>query len=321
MTRLLSCQRMLTKFAAIFAGALVCTPALPVFAQHGVGHVGGGAGHVSAPHMSAPPAPRFSAPPRPVNPSAGIPPSPGRPIVGNHVIAPVPTTPAGALRPPVGPIFPRRPIYPRQPIFPVLGGPAFGFGFGFGAPFFGLGWGITSWWGPTCGPFWSWEFGCNGLPYYDYSSGYAGLYSPGSLESEVESEQNGPQIYENPGPGPIVYHNTEPELVQLYLKDGSIYQVADYWLVNDKLHFMTVDASGTQTEHVIPFGDLDLQKTIDANTSRGFRFVLRNEPVENYLQGTEQNVPSNQPPGEPGQPSQQTPNPQPDSSQPPSAPQ
>jgi hypothetical protein len=37
-------------------------------------------------------------------------------------------------------------------------------------------------------------------------------------------------------------------------------------------------------EQVIPLEDLDQQTTVDANTRRGFRFVLRDEPLEEYLE-------------------------------------
>jgi hypothetical protein len=96
-------------------------------------------------------------------------------------------------------------------------------------------------------------------------------------------------LYGNSAPPPIVYGGNQ--LVQLYLKDGTVYDVTDYWLENDNdLHFTTVDASGNATDHVIGFDQLDLQKTIDVNTDNGYRFVLRNEPMREYLQGTEQNA-------------------------------
>jgi beta-galactosidase GanA len=54
------------------------------------------------------------------------------------------------------------------------------------------------------------------------------------------------------------------------------------------------------TEHVIDFNDLDLQKSVDMNTQRGFRFVLRPEPPEEYLRN-QQNPTANpsQPPEQP----------------------
>jgi hypothetical protein len=75
------------------------------------------------------------------------------------------------------------------------------------------------------------------------------------------------------------------ELPQLYLKDGTVYNVIDYWLVDGEIHFTMLDESGTKSvEHVIDLDELDLQQTIDAATQRGFRFMLRNEPMEQYLQ-------------------------------------
>lgn len=190
--------------------------------------------------------------------------------------------------------FRRRPIHPVRPVFPIFRPPVFGF---FGAPFvgFGLGFGFNSLWWPTCGPFWSWGFGCNALPLYDYGYGnYGAIYGPGGLGTQMEG-QSEPQVYENPSPPASLYlpPGEGRELVQLYLKDGTIYSVTDYWLVNDQLHFTTIDAGGTQSsEQVIGFDRLDLQKTIDVNTNRGFRFVLRNEPLQQYLQDYPENEPS-----------------------------
>ncbi len=98
--------------------------------------------------------------------------------------------------------------------------------------------------------------------------------------------------------------------MQLYLKDGTVYNVIDYWLVNGQLHFKTVEDNGTKVvEHTIDFDQLDLQKTVDVNTQRGFRFVLRDEPIEQYLQDHPAGEPNNAPP-EPPQPSQ-APSPEP----------
>jgi hypothetical protein len=51
----------------------------------------------------------------------------------------------------------------------------------------------------------------------------------------------------------------------------------------DPLYSIHKEEDGTKAaEQVIPFDKRDLQKT-DENTRRGFRFVLRNEPFEQYL--------------------------------------
>jgi hypothetical protein len=100
----------------------------------------------------------------------------------------------------------------------------------------------------NCGPYvgWTWAYGCYAVPIY------------------VGSE--------------------ERELAKLYMKDGTVYDVTDYWIVNGQLHFMTIDASGAKwDEHIVDSDQLDLQKTADVAKERGFRFVLRNEPLDQYL--------------------------------------
>lgn len=87
--------------------------------------------------------------------------------------------------------------------------------------------------------------------------------------------------YETPE---YVFGEQRPDLPQLFLKDGSILSVTDYWLVDDQLHFTMIEEyGGKPVEHVIPFDALDLQKTVDENTRQGFRFVLRNEPFDQYV--------------------------------------
>jgi hypothetical protein len=83
---------------------------------------------------------------------------------------------------------------------------------------------------------------------------------------------------------PVVYGEVSRDLPQLYLRDGSVLSVTDYWVVDDRLHFRMIEAEGAKpVEHDIPFDQLDLQKTIDVNTRRGFKFMLRNEPFEQYV--------------------------------------
>lgn len=151
----------------------------------------------------------------------------------------------------VGPVnFPRRPIYPIQSVFPIFASPGFRSS---GAPFYGfrLRLGFKTIWWQNC-LYWAWGYNCYPLPVYAYGESYSG---------------------------------GGRELAQLYLKDGTIWNVTDYWLVNNQLHFTTIDESGTKSvEHTIDFGQLDLQMTIDVCAQRGFRFVLRDEPMQRYLQ-------------------------------------
>ena len=134
------------------------------------------------------------------------------------------------------------------------------------APFFNY-WAAyeSSWW-LYCGPIWGWEFGCNdlflsNLPFEHY------LAPPLTYATPV-----------------YVYSLDEHPLVQLFLKDGTVYSVNDYWFVDGKIHFTMLDESGTKSvEQVISFEELDVQKTVDVNSRRGFRVVMRNEPIEQYL--------------------------------------
>lgn len=147
---------------------------------------------------------------------------------------------------------PRRPIRPFPPVFVVYESPFMGGSF----------WGLNSCWWATCDLFWPWTLG------------YTTVYSSGPTNYISE-------VYESPV---YVYGEERPDLPQLFLKDGTVLNVTDYWLVDDQLHFTMTEENGTKpAEHVIPFDGLDLQRTVDANTRRGFRFMLRNEPFEQYL--------------------------------------
>jgi hypothetical protein len=150
--------------------------------------------------------------------------------------------------------FGQRPIFIRRPIFVR-------------APFFRLRRGFYSAWSLNCGPAWVWEFGCGDWRLPEYG-----------VENYVAPP---PVIYEAPE---YVYYSGESPLVQLFLKDGTVYSVTDYWFVNDQVHFTTLEDGGAKAvEQVIDLDELDSQKTIDVNTRRGFRLVRRDEPLEQYL--------------------------------------
>ena len=80
---------------------------------------------------------------------------------------------------------------------------------------------------------------------------------------------------------------------QLIFKDGTTYTVADYWRVDDQLHFVTVEEGGTRSvPHTVPFGDLDVERTTGAAVAHGFRFVVRDEPIEQWLKHHAQHTPA-----------------------------
>ena len=231
--------------------------------RHRGGRFGGG-GHVIAPHAAAP---HISVPP------------PGRAAIP-------PIRFSGGSRPlglgAPGFRFRPRPIRPR-PVLPIVPFPVF-----FGGPFFGYwpGYGFNSLWWPSCAPFWGWRFSCNAAPYVPYYGyGFGGYISPYVSPYIAPPEYAPPPLY--------LYGGEESrQRPQLYLKDGTVYNVTDYWLVNGEIHFKTLEEGGTKSvEHVIPLEDVDLQRTIDVNTRMGFRFVLRNAPIEHYLQNRNEDNP------------------------------
>jgi len=51
------------------------------------------------------------------------------------------------------------------------------------------------------------------------------------------------QVYETPV---YVYGEERQDLPQPFLKDGTILNVTDYWLVDDQLHFTMIEENGTK---------------------------------------------------------------------------
>jgi len=182
----------------------------------------------------------------------------------------------------------------------------------FNAPFFYGGFNSFG-----CAPFWG--FGCYYSPFYGYGYGYGGYgglgyggyyggfyngwgwggygwggsssFGAGSnvYSSTGAGENTTTQVYVSPSyPTDI----RARDLVELFFKDGTVYDVTDYWLVDGQLHFLTVDRRGEKTvEHVLPFDTLDLQTTVDDNTTRGFKFQLRSESMEQYFRNHPETVP------------------------------
>ena len=118
----------------------------------------------------------------------------------------------------------------------------------------------SSWW-LYCGPIWGWYTGCGDF-----------LSSAPVTEHYLAP----PLTYASPV---YIYSLYGQPLVQICLKDGTVYNVNDYWFVDDQIHFTMLDESGRKSvEQVIAYDDLDAQKTIDVNSRRGFRVVMRASP-------------------------------------------
>jgi hypothetical protein len=247
------------------AFACVQTSAL---AQHAGGHVGGGGHPSGGGRMSAPASAPISRP---------------RGFVGPRGVGPHAAGPRLAGMGPRGFGFRQRPInvFRRRQFF--------------GAPFFrfGVGLGFNSLWWPTCGPSLGWGFDCYPTPFYGYGFGGYGFGGYGFGGYGFENYVT-PQTYES---SVYLYGGDERDLIWLYLKDGTVYGVTDYWLVNRQMHFSMVEDDPTKlAEHMIPYDELDVQKTIYVNTHRGFRIVFRDEPWQQYLKDHPDLTPPDVPP-------------------------
>lgn len=62
--------------------------------------------------------------------------------------------------------------------------------------------------------------------------------------------------------------------VTLCLKDGSAYEVRDYWFADGQLHYMTSYGG----ENSVPPELIDFQRTVDENAARGVTFTLQPAP-------------------------------------------
>lgn len=238
-------RSIIKKFLIVVSCALaICVSTTLALAQHPAGRPAGGPVHTSAPPISHVP---ISSPPMIHAPTIHA------PIIYAPSSPRVSAAPFSGTRGTAAFLPTRRPIRRFPPVLVIYEPPVL-----LGAPF----WGLNSCWWATCDLFWSWPLG------------YTSVSSPGPTNYIS-------QVYET-----TVYDYGEErsDLPQLFLKDGTILNVTDYWLVDGQLHFTIIEENGTKpAEQVIPFDALDLQTTVDANTRRGFHFMLRNEPFEQYL--------------------------------------
>lgn len=213
---------------------------------------------------------------------------------------------------------------PHVPPFrhrPIFFGPGFGFGGCFGPFFFGCGGGFFGGFGfglgygyGYCDPFWGCPAGFYGSY---YNGGYYGnqIYNQSTDESSVSNEFN-PSRYWGPsappeetGGGGGSASSSDSEVV-LFLKDGTVYAITDYWIADNKLHYVT-NYGG---ENSIPLEQLDIQRTVDVNAKRGINITLRPTPTP---QSQQQAAP--EPDAAPPAPEAASP-PQPNAPQPPPAP-
>jgi hypothetical protein len=91
--------------------------------------------------------------------------------------------------------------------------------------------------------------------------------------------------YTLPSPTYVFVGSAAASYPQLVFNDGTSYTVADYWREDDQLHFITVEEGGAKfVPHAVPFDDLDVERTKDRATAEGFRFLIRDKPIEQWLE-------------------------------------
>ncbi len=201
-------------------------------------------------------------------------------------------------------VFPNPPHIFRRPILggaPFLtGSPGFIFftpGFGF----FGSGFGCDPFFAPTFGCSGFSPFGFGGFSYLGFGGGYGGYaggvgaadygydsggyYAPpqsnynvtpdgGASQEPAPSEwQNPPAENSSPDNSGVESAAPAPDTI-IYLKDGTSFAVTDYWVADGQLHYVT--SYGGQ--NAVNLNQLDLQRTTDANASRGISITLRPAP-------------------------------------------
>jgi hypothetical protein len=162
-----------------------------------------------------------------------------------------------------------------------------GFGFGFGG--WGFGWAglgfwdpfwFDPWWGP--GP--AYGYGYYGYPnsnvYGDPNSGYYApddnSTPPPEQDNQYDQENlNGNWVTPN-GPSPALAPNSGNLAVPvlIYMKNGSVLTVRDYWMIDGELHYILM--SGVQ--RTVNLELVDLPRTNTENARSGVKFIFKSEP-------------------------------------------
>ena len=183
-------------------------------------------------------------------------------------------------------------------------GPRFGWGF-FGVPiyvyplglntciwgpnYFGAGFGYDPFWygyTPCYGPF---GWGPNnpsydsaypetnyvyGGPYDDSPDDFDQGNPPANFDQNVPANDQGQADQVGPETDDTVDSGAIRENVQLYLKNGGVFNVFLYWVTGNQLHYVTDNGSAI----TIQIDALDLDRTISENAKRGKFFKLPSQP-------------------------------------------
>ena len=170
-----------------------------------------------------------------------------------------------------------------------------GLGWGWGSPWLGIGWGG---WDPFWyDPWWNWGAGYYGYPtnnYYIYNDGGSDNYAPqdnspappdqedqyqNQNEPNYQSEPNGNWVTPNETPNEA-QPSTNPGApslavpVLIYMKNGSVVAVRDYWMIDNELHYILMN--GVQRQ--VDLDRVDLARSNAENAKSGVKFIFKSEP-------------------------------------------
>jgi hypothetical protein len=163
-----------------------------------------------------------------------------------------------------------------------------GFGFGFGSWGFGWPWLGFGFWDPFYNPWWG-AGPAYGYGYYGYPNSYVYGYPdsgysapddnsapPPEQDNQYDQENlNGNWVTPN-GPSPSLAPNPANLAVPvlIYMKNGSVLTVRDYWMIDGELHYILM--SGVQ--RTVNLESVDLPRTNTENAKSGVKFIFKSEP-------------------------------------------
>jgi len=173
------------------------------------------------------------------------------------------------------------------------GGWGWGWGFGWG----GWGWGGWPWlgyWGWS--PFWYnswWGWPSYGYGYYGYPSVY--IYNSSGYSDQNDNSAPPPQQYDQDNQGGqdneggsngnwIMPNEPNPSSlpnspginvpVLIYMKNGAVYSVRDYWMTGDVFYYVLMDGN----QNSVSLEQVDLPRTNEENAKSGVKFIIKSEP-------------------------------------------
>jgi hypothetical protein len=115
---------------------------------------------------------------------------------------------------------------------------------------------------------------------------------------------NGDWVTPN-GPSPAIAQNSGglPVPVLIYMKNGSVLTVRDYWMIDGELHYILMSGAQRSTD----LESVDLPRTNTENAKSGVKFIFKSAPSVTAPDSDGNTAPPVQPNAAPGGPSAPSP--------------